>query len=337
MRALVITAPGVAGVEDVAPPVAGHGEVVVDVERVGVCGTDVEFYTGEMPYLHNGISSYPVRLGHEWCGTVSAVGDGVDVSWIGRRTTGDTQIGCGHCYLCLHDRQHACENRSEIGLRGRYPGALAEQLVVPVSSLHALPESVGATAGAMVEPGANSLRAAWGAAIEPGTPVLVLGAGTIGLLAAQFALAQGAEVTVADRSERALRFAESLGGFAVYDIQQLPAAKYDAVIDASNDPLSPALAVELVQPGGRVVFIGLSGSPSMLDTRALVFKDVTAVAVLSGSPAMASTVEQYAAGAVDPRPLVAATIGLDEVPALFAGNRPAGAGPGPKVQVDPRV
>jgi hypothetical protein len=74
----------------------------------------------------------------------------------------------------------------------------------------------------------------------------------------------------------------------------------------------------------------------MLDTRAMVFKDVTAVAVLSGSPGMASTVEQYASGAVDPRPLVAATIGLYEVPALFAGNRPAGAGPGPKVHVDPR-
>jgi threonine dehydrogenase-like Zn-dependent dehydrogenase len=189
----------------------------------------------------------------------------------------------------------------------------------------------------MVEPGANALRAAWGAAIAPGTPVLVLGAGTIGLLAAQFAAAQGAEVAVADHSERSLRFAESLGGFAVYDIQQVPAAEYDAVIDASNDALLPALAVDLVQPGGRVVFIGLSGSPRMLDTRAMVFKDITAVAILSGSPGLASTVEQYASGRVDPRPLVAANIGLDDVPALLAGNRPAGAGPGPKVHIDPRV
>jgi 2-desacetyl-2-hydroxyethyl bacteriochlorophyllide A dehydrogenase len=336
MRALVITAPGVAAVEDVAPPVAGRGEVVVDVERVGVCGTDVEFYTGEMPYLHNGISSYPVRLGHEWCGTVSAVGEGVAQSWIGTRTTGDTQIGCGHCYLCLHGRQHACENRSEVGLRGRYPGALAEQLVVPVASLHALPDQVDATAGAMAEPGGNSLRAAWGAGIVPGCPVLILGAGTIGLLAAQFAVAQGGEVTVADRSERSLRFAASLGGFAVHDIRQLPNTEFDAVIDASNDPLLPALAVDLVQAGGRVVFIGLSGSPSLLDTRTMVFKDVTAVAILSGSPGLASAIEHYASGAVDPRPLVAATVGLDDVPSLLAGNRPTGAGPGPKMHIDPR-
>jgi 2-desacetyl-2-hydroxyethyl bacteriochlorophyllide A dehydrogenase len=337
MRALVISAPGVAAVEDVAPPVAGPGEVVVDIERVGVCGTDVEFYTGEMPYLHNGIASYPVRLGHEWCGTVSAIGDGVASSWVGRRTTGDTQIGCDHCYLCLHGRRHACQNRSEVGLRGRYPGALAEQLVVPASSLLALPDHVDATAGAMAEPGGNSLRAAWGASIVSGSPVLVLGAGTIGLLAAQFAVAQGAEVAVADRSQRALRFAESLGGFAVYDIDHLPTMPYDAVIDASNDALMPAMAVDLVQPGGRAVFIGLSGSPSMLDTRAMVFKDITAVAILSGSPGLASAIEQYASGAVDPRPLVAATVGLDDVPALLAGTRPAAAGPGPKVHVDPRV
>jgi threonine dehydrogenase-like Zn-dependent dehydrogenase len=86
-----------------------------------------------------------------------------------------------------------------------------------------------------------------------------------------------------------------------------------------------------------VVFIGLAGSPSMLDTRVMVFKDVTAVAILSGSPGIASAVEQYASGAVDPRPLVAATIGLDEVPALLAGNRPAGAGQGPKIHIDPRT
>ena len=141
---------------------------------------------------------------------------------------------------------------------------------------------------------------------------------------------------MADRSERALNFAETLGGFAVYNIEQLPTVPYDAVIDASNDPLLPARAVDLVQPGGRAVFIGLAGSPSMLDTRVMVFKDVTAVGILSGSPALAATIELYASGAVDPRPLVAATVGLDDVPALLAGNRPAGAGLGPKVHVDPR-
>ena len=78
MRAFVVTAPGEAAVHDVDRPVAGPGEVVVDVQRVGVCGTDVEFFTGEMQYLHDGQAHFPMRLGHEWMGTVASVGAGVD-------------------------------------------------------------------------------------------------------------------------------------------------------------------------------------------------------------------------------------------------------------------
>ena len=105
MRAFVITGPGQAEVLDVDEPVAAPGEVVVDVARAGVCGTDVEFFTGEMSYLHSGQASYPMRIGHEWCGTVSAVGAGVDAAWIGRRVTGDTMLGCGHCARCRSGRQ----------------------------------------------------------------------------------------------------------------------------------------------------------------------------------------------------------------------------------------
>ena len=100
MRAYVLTAPGEGGVQEVAAPTAAGGEVVVDVERVGVCGTDMEFFTGEMAYLHSGHASYPLRLGHEWVGTVAAVGDGVDADWVGRRVMGDTMLGDGTCRRC---------------------------------------------------------------------------------------------------------------------------------------------------------------------------------------------------------------------------------------------
>ncbi|MER6796973.1 alcohol dehydrogenase catalytic domain-containing protein, partial [Amycolatopsis mediterranei] len=78
MRAFVLTGPGECSVQEVPAPRAVAGEVVVDVERAGVCGTDVEFFTGEMTYLHQGHSAYPMRLGHEWAGTVTEVGAGVD-------------------------------------------------------------------------------------------------------------------------------------------------------------------------------------------------------------------------------------------------------------------
>src|SRR5690349_24022478 len=106
MRAYVLTAPGAGSVQEVPVPEASPGEAVVDVERAGVCGTDVEFFTGEMAYLAEGHSAYPVRLGHEWCGVVSAVGEGVDGRWIGRRVMGDTMIGDGTCRRCLRGRHH---------------------------------------------------------------------------------------------------------------------------------------------------------------------------------------------------------------------------------------
>jgi threonine dehydrogenase-like Zn-dependent dehydrogenase len=301
-----------------------------------VCGTDVEFFTGNMSYLHTGQAQYPMRIGHEWSGTVSAVGDGVDGSWIGRRVTGDTMLGCGRCYRCLSGRQHVCADRYEIGVRNGWPGALAEQLPVPVKALQALPDAVDAVLGALVEPGGNAHRAVRGADLHPGQRLLVLGPGAIGLLAAQIAAAQGAEVHLLGRSSTSLGFAASIGFGNVWTRDALPDLPWDAVIDASNATVLPALAASLVEPGRRVVYVGLAGEPSLLDTRTLALKDVTAVGVLSASGGFAGTVELYASGAVDPRPLVAATVGLDDVAAVLAGDRRPDWGTAPKIHVDPR-
>ncbi|TQS44074.1 zinc-dependent alcohol dehydrogenase [Cryptosporangium phraense] len=331
MRAFVLAGPGQGSVEDVPPPVAGPGEAVIDVERVGVCGTDVEFFSGEMAYLHQGHAVYPMRLGHEWCGVVSSVGPGVEDAWVGRRVMGDTMLGCGSCRRCVRGHQHTCEARQEVGIRGGRAGALAEQLAVPVSSLHGLPDSVDPVAGALVEPGGNSLRAARATQAGPGDRVLVLGPGAIGLLVAMFLRAAGAEVHLLGRPGD--DFAGRLGFGDVWTEATLPSMPFDAVVDASNAAHLPALALDVVEPGGRLVYIGLSGAPSLLDTRTLVLKDVTAVGILSASPGLADCIDAYARGAVDPRPLVAATVGLDGVAEVLAGVRPAGGGP--KIHVDP--
>jgi len=337
VRAFVLTGPGESEVQDVAAPVAAAGQVVIDVQRVGVCGTDVEFFTGEMQYLHEGFAEYPLRLGHEWMGTVASVGDGVDPDWIGRRVTGDTMLGCGVCRRCLRGNQHVCEFRYEVGIRGGFAGALAEQLAMPATALHALPDSVDDELGALVEPGGNALRSVRGANLAEGDRLLVLGPGTIGLLVAMIARAQGAEVHLIGRSARSLEYASGLGFHGVWTESELPNLPWDAVIDCSNAPALPAQALDLVEPASRVVYVGLAGSPSLIDTRTLALKDVTAVGVLSASPGLAGTIELYASGAVDPRPLVAATVGLDEVGAVLAGHRPDGAGLGPKLHVDPRI
>lgn len=337
MRAFVVTSPRESAVVEVEPPVAGPGQVVVDVERVGLCGTDVEFFTGEMAYLQTGQESFPVRLGHEWCGTISAVGEGVDPALLGRRTTGDTMLGCQTCRRCRGGRQHLCADRYEIGIRHGWPGALAEQLPVPAWALHLLPDSVDVVAGAMVEPGGNALRAARAAALSPGDRLLVLGPGTIGLLTALFAVAAGAEVHVLGLPGRMLDFARGLDLAGVWAAEELPELPFHAVVDASGSSELPALALDLVEPGGRVVYIGLPVVPSPIDARALTLKDVTAVGILSASPGLAGAVEHYADGRVDPSVLVSATVGLEQVSGVLSGQVPATAGPGPKIQVDPRL
>jgi threonine dehydrogenase-like Zn-dependent dehydrogenase len=337
VRAFVVTAPGKGSVVDVQEPEAGPGEVVVEVERVGLCGTDVELFSGEMAYVEQGVMTFPMRLGHEWSGRVREAGSDVDPRWVGRRVTGDTMIGDGTCRRCLRGQQHVCESRHEVGVRDGRAGALAERLVVPVSSLHRLPGEVDATLGALVEPGGNALRAARATEVGTGDRVLVMGPGTIGSLVALFLRPTGAEVHVMGRSEEDLAFVRTLGFDACWTEQSLPVLPFDAVVDASNAAHLPGFALDVVEPGGRVVYIGLAGSPSVLDTRTLALKDVTAVGVLSASPGLADTIAAYADGTVDPRPLVGATLALGEAADVLSGRRCASAGEGPKFHIDPRL
>ncbi len=339
MRALVVTAPRQAAVLEVEDPVASPGELLVEVERVGICGTDVELYTGEMAYHDQGVTHFPLQLGHEWTGRVVAVGSAEDDSWLGRRVTGDTMLGCGHCDYCLSGHHHVCPDRFEVGIRDGWPGALAERVLIPTRYAYAIPESVSLAAAALVEPGGNSLRAARAAAIEPGHRVLVLGSGTIGLLAALFARAEGAEVHIAGVREGSLELARSLGVHSTLRLDEIGDREneYDSVIEATSVETMPSLAVRLAKPAGRVVYIGLSSTPSLVDSRHIALKDITAVGILSASPGLAGAIQSFAAGAVVPDALVSEVIPLDDVPSRLEGRRGATAGPGPKVHVDPRM
>ena len=339
MRALVVTAPRRAAVLEVDDPVASPGELLVEVERVGICGTDVELYTGEMAYHEQGVTHFPLQLGHEWTGRVVAVGSPEDESWLGRRVTGDTMLGCGHCDYCLSGHHHVCPDRFEVGIRDGWPGALAERLLIPTRYAYAIPEGVSLAAAALVEPGGNSLRAARAAAIEPGHRVLVLGSGTIGLLAALFARAEGAEVHIAGVREGSLELARSLGVHSTMRLDEIGDREneYDSVIEATSVETMPSLAVRLAKPAGRVVYIGLSSTPSLVDSRHIALKDITAVGILSASPGLAGAIQSFAAGAVTPDALVSEVIPLEEVPSRLEGRRGATAGPGPKVHVDPRM
>jgi threonine dehydrogenase-like Zn-dependent dehydrogenase len=136
-------------------------------------------------------------------------------------------------------------------------------------------------------------------------------------------------------TDASLAFARGIGFDSAWTREALPGLPFDAVVDASPHVASPAYALDRVEPGGRVVYIGIAGTPSTIDTRTLLLNDVTAVGILSASPGLDATIAAFASGAVDPRPLVAATVGLEQVGAVLAGQRPEGGGP--KIHVDPSV
>ena len=339
MRALIVRSARNAAVEIVPDPAPGTGDLLVQVERVGICGTDVELYSGEMAYIAQGLTTYPIRLGHEWTGRVIDVGTGVDSKWIGKRITGDTMLGCGECSYCLNGNQHVCPNRREVGITDGWPGALAEKLVLPERFAFEIPESIGVAAAAMVEPGGNSLRAVRAAELSPGKKLLILGPGTVGLLAVQFAFASGAEIHLAGERENSLALGRELGAHKTYSYQEISNAGelFDAVIDATSLTTSPQLSIKLLKPGGRLVLIGLSGTPSLIDSRDLAFKDATAIGILSASPGLQGTIDLYASGQVKPEILVSEVIGLEDVPSRLEGKRGKDSGPGPKIHVDPRI
>jgi threonine dehydrogenase-like Zn-dependent dehydrogenase len=332
MRALVIAGSRSARVEEVEPPLAGAGQVVIDVRRAGICGTDTELFTGELAYFAQGKTAFPLRPGHEWCGVVSALGAGVDPGWLGVRVTGDTMLGCGHCPRCMAGNGHVCADRREVGIVG-WPGALAEQVLVRASSLYRLPDAIDDRAGALVEPGGNAWRAARAALAGPGKRILVCGPGTIGLLTAAFARAAGAQVDILAADRDRAELAATFGCAALWTADEPPPVTYDAVIDCTDDQLMPATALGLAEPGGRVVYIGISGVPSLIDSRDLVLGDLTVVGILGASAGIGPAIEHYADGRVDPSGLVRVTVGLERAAEALAGQ--ISAAPGTKIHIDP--
>ena len=334
MRAFVIVRPNDASVEEVDPPEPGPGEVVIDVARAGVCGTDVEFFTGAMPYLHDGQASYPIRIGHEWCGHVASVGEGVDPVWLGAFVTGDTMLGCGRCQRCRSGRHHVCEDRHEVGVRRGWHGALAERLRIPERDLRRLPEDLSPEAGALVEPAGSAVRAIDAASVPEGGALCVWGVGTLGLLALRFALAGGVLVDVVEPRPAARALAMELGARKAFAPEEAPAGGYDAVLDTSTGEEVPARAVEQVEPARRVVLVGLAHAPSLLDTRRAALRDVTVVGILAASAGLHDAIRRLAEGQVPVERLVAATVGLDQVADVLAGRVPSPGG-APKFLVDP--
>ncbi len=330
MRQFVILGPSRWAIEEQADLVPRQGEVVVRVEAAGLCGTDRELFDGSMPYIGAGITTYPFVPGHEWAGTVIATGPGARTPK-GTRVTGDVFIPCGACDYCKAGRINACPDRYEIGVRRNWPGAIADQIRVPEAVVHHLPDAVGTEAAVFAEPGVTALHALERCDLKPDELCLVIGSGTLSLLALQIAISLGAVAHCATNAEAGRDRALTLGASEAISPGQIVPGTYDVAIEAAGRHDAPGQAVGAVKAGGRVGLIGVSTEVANLDANDVVLRDITVHGVIGGPGRFPRILQLIRSGAIVTEPLIGARVSLDEVADVL--QRPAILGAAPKTIV----
>src|SRR5581483_531444 len=223
MKAVVLTGPNAHEIREVPTPHPGPMEVLCQVDSTAICGTDLHIYEGRFPGRWP--KSYPFIPGHEWSGTVVEVGPGTEqLGWqVGTRVAGTSHAGCGYCRMCRTGRYNLCENYGREPLHHQYghysQGADAEYVVHSIKSVFPLPDGFDLSLGAMVDTASIALHSVKRPGINPGDVVVVVGAGPMGLLTADCALALGAgSVIVTGSGERLGRAAQM--GFLTVDYRQ---------------------------------------------------------------------------------------------------------------------
>lgn len=278
MKTLICNNPGSIEYIDRDMPHPKDDEVLLKINAVGICGTDIHAFAGRQPFF-----SYPRVLGHEICGTVDMLGKSCRTAKVGKRYSVIPCIPCGTCAACKEGKTNCCESVSLYGVH--QDGGFSEYLAVREQNLVELPENLTDSAGALVECFAISAHAVRRADVKPQQNILVVGAGPIGLAAAAIAKAKGARVAVADiDAERRRQVAEKVG---VETLDPSSDGYIDALkacfsgqlactlLDATGNKSSMSRAVDLIRHGGKIVFIGLYIGELVIDDPTFHKKETT--------------------------------------------------------------
>src|ERR1700749_3890274 len=232
MRAVVWEEPGKLSVSEVPDPAPGHGELIAKLGDCGICGTDVHIADGVFPP-----TPYPIVPGHEFAGQVVALGEGVlPEGHVGYRVAVAPSLFCGHCPACHAGRGNLCANWNAIG--DTVDGAFAEYVKVPAANAYQIPDAVTDQKGALSEPLSCAVHGMRRLGSVVGEDVLVMGAGTMGLLLMQLLNRAGARsVAVVDRKASRLDAATATGATAVAtDVADLDREVFGVAVDATGAP-----------------------------------------------------------------------------------------------------
>jgi len=311
--------------ENIDVPVPEAGEVLVNVEFCGICGTDLHEYL-EGPVMIRASAhpltgvSPPFALGHEFSGRVAAVGSDVDGIEIGQRVTADPCLRCGSCFWCRRGDYNICEKGGAIGLAS--PGALAEFVRVPAPQIIKLPSNVSTASAALAEPYGVALHALDRGRVQRGDRILILGFGPVGAAVLLAALAVGAQAFVSEPLPQRRQRALELGAIEAFDPVHVNVKREvfahtdhvgpDVAFECSGIPAVLADAIDIVRRGGRVVAVGIGHGKVSLNPRRIVFFERELVGALGYRGDVARAVELMAAGRLPTEALISDRIPLDD-------------------------
>lgn len=319
MKAVRLHAAGDLRVEDVpSPGTPAPGWVRLDVTAAGICGSDLHNYrTGQW------ITRAPSIAGHELAGTVAEIGAGVAGFAPGDTVVADSRFWCGECPACRAGRQHLCERLGFVG--EACDGGFAPEIVLPARLLMKVPPAVDPAVAAMAEPLAVALHAVRRLAAPAGAPVLVVGCGPIGGLAALLlARDHDGPVLVADRNEARARRVAAVTGATVVSLEAealraaLGGRRPGAAIEATGSPAALGALIGAVAGGARVALVGIYHGTLALDPTRLVEHEIDLVGCHAFTDELGTAVARLPELADDLARLIDRQIGLDEVPDAYA-------------------
>ncbi len=269
MQQAVMTYPGEIEFREVTRPQPGPEQVLIHVQRIGVCGSDIHVYHGKHPY-----TGYPVVQGHEVSGTVAEVGAQVHDFAPGDRVVFMPQVTCGKCYPCLTGNYHICDNLKVNGFQT--DGAGQEYFPVDAKMTLKVPEHVSLDQAAMVEPVSVAVHALSRYGDISGANVVVLGAGTIGSLVGQCARAMGAaKVLITDLSDYKVEKARQCGFEKVVNAQTedlgqaisdyMGVRKADVILECVGVQPTITAAVNVARKGSTIIVVGVFGQKPVVD------------------------------------------------------------------------
>ncbi len=321
MVAITVSSPGVLAITEHADPARpGPGEVLVKVERAGICGSDIHILHGSNPFAR-----YPRVIGHEFAGHVVEKGAGVDGVSVGDGVVIDPVIACGHCYPCRIGRPNVCSNLQVLGVHR--DGGFRDYVVVPAANCVRVPAGLPIAIATLAEPFSVAANVLSRTGISAEDTVLIYGAGTVGLTVLQVARLHGARCIISDVDDSRLERARGYGAAATINPR---AASVPDMVRGENDGLGPTVVIDgagipalleeacrVVSPAGRIGLLGFSPAPCNISQQQIVAKELSLVGSRLNRRFIPQVVQWLAEGKIKPEAMITQTIPAADARAAF--------------------